>query len=337
MAGGEIDLRKLASIQTISEKRPIENADAIEVVKVLGWYVVTKKGEFDIGDQCVYCEIDSVMPEKEEFEFLRKTHFRIRTCKLRGQISQGICFPLSILPDGDYEVNQDVTEILGVEKYEPPAVKEGGSVPVKAVFPSHLVPKTDETRVQVLQEELSKYKGTICYITEKVDGTSATYIWRQGEFMICSRNQMYENTGQSFYHEMAKKYQLEENLAKLERDLAIQGEIIGPGIQSNKYKLNDKVLKVFNIYDLEAQKYLDYPEFIQLSEELGLETVQVLDDNYVLTDEIEALVELSRGRSTLRDIHREGIVIRPLKELLDMSLGRVSFKSINPDFLLKYE
>ena len=113
-------MRKLVSIQEIKDIKPIENADKIEVVKVLGWNVVVKKDEFKIGDKIVYAEIDSLFPEKEEFEFLRDRHFRIRTIRLRGQVSQGICFPMDILPEGNYEIGDDVTKILGVTKYEPP-------------------------------------------------------------------------------------------------------------------------------------------------------------------------------------------------------------------------
>src|SRR3954469_22798694 len=106
-------MRTLASIQTVNAAEPIPNADAIERIRVLGWWVVVKKGEFKPGDKLVYCEIDSLLPERPEFEFLRLSSFkpaqlddagetilpagfRIKTVKLRGQVSQGICFPLSI-------------------------------------------------------------------------------------------------------------------------------------------------------------------------------------------------------------------------------------------------
>lgn len=89
--------RKLATIEVIKDLRPIEGADAIEVATVRGWQVVVKKGEFSIGDLCVYCEIDSVLPPRPEFAFLEKVKYRIRTIRLRGCISQGIIFPMSIL------------------------------------------------------------------------------------------------------------------------------------------------------------------------------------------------------------------------------------------------
>ena len=133
-------MRKLASIQTIQALEPIPEADVIERAKVLGWWVVVKKGDFKVGDLVVYGEIDSLMPERPEFEFLRKScyrnpfltsegevlqraGFRIRTVQMRGQISQGICFPVealrTLLPS-TLEVGQDVTESLGIIKYDPP-------------------------------------------------------------------------------------------------------------------------------------------------------------------------------------------------------------------------
>lgn len=110
-------MRNLASIKTISQLLPIKGKDRIVLAIIDGWNVIVKKDEFSVGDQCVYIEIDSVLPEKPEFEFLRSKGFRIKTMKLGETISQGICFPLSILPPGDYKVGQDVTDIIGVRQY----------------------------------------------------------------------------------------------------------------------------------------------------------------------------------------------------------------------------
>jgi RNA ligase (TIGR02306 family) len=92
-------MRKLASIQKIVDIRPIDGADKIEVAQVLGWeVVVAKKDEFKVGDLVIYIEIDSIVPDKSEFDFLRDRKFRVRTIKLRKQVSQGLILPLSILP-----------------------------------------------------------------------------------------------------------------------------------------------------------------------------------------------------------------------------------------------
>jgi tRNA-binding EMAP/Myf-like protein len=138
-------MRNLASIQKILNITPILNSDNLELLTVLGWHVVVQKEEFNVGDLCVYCEIDSLLPERPEFEFLRKVGFRIKTARIRGVLSQGICFPLSILPEGiEVKEEMDVTEVLGVVKYEPaePACLSGDA---KGKFPPFIV-KSDETR-----------------------------------------------------------------------------------------------------------------------------------------------------------------------------------------------
>jgi len=203
-------MRKLATIQQISEINLIPNADRIEVASVLGWKVVVEKGQFKVGDLCVYCEIDSILPEKPEYEFLRSKHFRIKTQKLRGQVSQGICFPINTLFGKinksivDLEIGEEVTDALEIKKHMPniPACLTGL---VKGAFPEVVCQKTDETRVQVLQDVITRYKGTKCYATEKLDGSSATYYFNKGEFGVCSRNLELKETADNAFWEFARK------------------------------------------------------------------------------------------------------------------------------------
>jgi tRNA-binding EMAP/Myf-like protein len=113
-------MRKLASIKQISEIHPIPERDRIELAIVDGWQVIVQKNEYKPGDKTIFVEIDSILPEKPEFEFLRSKKFRIKTMKMRGTLSQGICFQLSLLPqDREYNFEDDVTDILGIKKYEP--------------------------------------------------------------------------------------------------------------------------------------------------------------------------------------------------------------------------
>ena len=327
-------MRHLATIQRIKALEPIEGADAILKATVLGWQLVVKKGEFAVGDLCVYCEIDSLMPERPEFEFLQARGMRVRTIRLRGQVSQGICFPLSILPQGtEITEGADVTDTLGIIKYEAPIPASLAGV-AKGGFPS-FIPKTDETRIQVLQELLDKYQGEPCFITEKLDGSSVTYYLRAGEFGVCSRNLELLETPDNTLWKVARELDIENKLRATGQNLALQGELIGEGVQGNKYRLRGQQVFFFNVFNIDQYRYLDFAEWLRFTKELDLSPVPVLHDQFPLPNSIPELVQLSAGRSTLFDVHREGIVIRPLTERQDM-IGRVSFKAISPDFLLKF-
>jgi RNA ligase (TIGR02306 family) len=338
-------MRQLASVQRIKALDPIENADAILKATVLGWQVVVKRDEFQVGDLCVYCEIDSLLPDRPAFAFLAPRGWRIRTIRLRGQVSQGICFPLSVLPPDPGspatppDEGTDVTDALGVRLYEVPVPAHLAGI-ARGPFPN-FVPKTDETRVQVLEELLAKYAGQTCYITEKLDGSSATYYLRYGQFGVCSRSlDLIEDETNSFW-KVARQLSIEEKLRALGRNLAIQGELIGEGIQGNKYRLRGQTVRFFNAFDIDRYRYLDFADFTALIAESGLETVPILDVNWPLIADIPALVAMSAGRSVLSDTLREGIVIRPMVEARDIigsSLNsRVSFKVISPAFLLKFD
>ena len=336
-------MRKLASIQMIKSLEAIEGADAIEKATVLGWQLVVKKDEFKMGDLCVYCEIDSLMPDRPEFEFLKSRGMRIKTIRLRGQISQGICFPLSILPAGiDMQENTDCTVILGITKYEPPIPACLSGI-MKGRFPS-FIPKTDETRVQVLQQLLSKYKGEKCYITEKLDGSSATFYMNNREFGVCSRNMELQEDDTNSFWKVARQMDIENKLIRLDGNYALQGELIGEGIQGNKLQIKGQNVRFFNAFDIDRFEYLSLDRFIKICQQLELPTVPILTTDYHLDDDIDSIVQLSTIRSALRpDTWAEGIVIRPLIEKIDLLLsnetfnnGRVTFKAINPEFLLKY-
>lgn len=367
-------MRQLATIQKISKLEPIQNANAIEKASVLGWHVVTKKGDFKEGDLCVYCEIDSVMPEREEFEFLRPRKFKIKTMKLRGQISQGICFPLTILPEGfsgEVKEGADCTEALGVSKYEPPVpgfLKQRQATriifpnwmpgflisfirlfpkwselfrkPISALTWPQFLKRTDETRVQVLQGVLNKYCGTECFVTEKLDGSSVTYFIKDGKFGVCSRNLELPKDEENGFWKAAIDYDVENKLRQRD-NIAIQGELIGSKIQGNKYEIDGLRVAFFQAFDISKQKYFDYDDFVVLMKDLELPTVPIVSTDFSLCNSIDELVELSKGKSVLGKTLREGIVIRPKKEIDDVDFNslhrnRVSFKVINPEFLIKY-
>ena len=353
-------MRQLASIQTVNLVEAIAGAAAIEKIRVLGWWVVVKKGDYRVGDRLVYCEIDSLLPERSEFEFLRASSFkpaqvdpstgateipagfRIKTIRLRGQVSQGICFPLGVVPEGvDPTEGADVTEALGVLKWEPP-IPAGMAGRVKGGFPGFL-PKTDETRVQLLEETLARHQGKNFYVTEKLDGTSFSAFIREGEYGLCSRNLWIDETDEaSALVRVARGLDLEAKLRalrdRLGTDVAIQAEVIGPGIQGNKYAWPHLSLRVFNVFDINAYRLVDHGLMHRELASVGLESVPQLG-TLVLDHSIDALVAFAEGASTLNPkIQREGVVFRPLAEEYDATIGgRLSFKAINPKFLLKYD
>ncbi len=323
--------RKLASIQKVLSVEPIENADSIEKITVLGWHCVAKKDEFKQGDLCIYCEVDSVLPEKPEYEFLKDRHYRIKTIKLRGQVSQGICFPLSTIPSDGYHEGDDVSEIMGVIKYEP-IIPLSMSGQVEGYFPA-FIPKTDEMRIQTVPDVLTRNKGKELYVTEKVDGCSITVWQMDGQFGVASRNLRYIESDSNIWWAATHNLGLREKMAGLE-GYALQGEVLG-NVQGNKYKKTLPTIYWFNAFNIKDHQYLKYVDFINLISNLKLTTVPMLG-LITLDHTVDQLVELAKGKSQLLDIHREGIVLRSIKDDVDIELGRLSFKVINPDFLLKY-
>lgn len=344
-------MRKLASIQRITDIAPIEGADKIEVASILGWKVVIPKGQYNIGDLVVYCEVDSLLPRTEWSEFLFKsakedvTKYRLKTIKLKKQISQGIVFPLSILPKivfnsleeayNNYIEGDDVTENLEIEKYEPyiPAQLQGL---IKGNFPSW-IPKTDETRIQSVPNVLERHKGKLFVVTEKLDGSSMTAYYDENGFGVCSRNLDLKESEGNAYWSTARKLKLEEKLKKYYNDsgkkIVLQGELIGQGIQKNRYGLAELDFKVFNI--LLDGRYVCHDEMTAICLYFQLDTVPHLS-TITLNHTVDELVEMSKIVSKLNKCHAEGLVFRSLVEDRDEELGRLSFKVINPEFLLAH-
>lgn len=362
----ENSIRKLASIQTIQWIKPIENRDKIELAGVLGWQVIVKKDEFRVGDKCVYIEIDSILPEKEEFEFLRNKNFRIKTMKMAGVLSQGIVFPMYILPQGkEYNVGDDVTEIIGIKKYDPQAEEEAklniSTKPVKKypqflmrfawfrklVLPSKRqqkgfpmqISKTDEVRIQVIPDALKNKEPLI--VTEKIDGSSLSALLVKNktwygkvkyEFILCSRNLRLWTIDGSYYWEMAKKYNLEAILKQMIGNnewVAIQGEVYGASIQKNPYKMNNRELRVFNV--IYPTGRLGSVKAKEICDKNGLLFVPILDTNFILPDSIDEILQYATAKSTINpNVMREGVVIRSKD-------GQHSFKAVSPEYLIKHE
>jgi len=340
-------MRHLATIQRIKSIKPIENADKIGIAEILGWQVIVDKNLHKVNDLVAFCEIDSIMPDKPEFEFLRARKFRIKTIRLRGVISQGIAFPLSVLPCGGSSVveGQDVTELLGVTKYEVPIPVCMSGI-MKGNFPG-FIPKTDEERIQNIPWVLDVYRnqGPFNY-TEKLDGTSATYYIRDGVFGVCSRNidlarpmpdVLAKDEILNVFWKMANELHLEDNMKRLGDNFAIQGEIIGPGIRQNRYGLNKHRIYIYNVFDIAMGKYADV-HAIDIIKALNLMSVPLVSVTKTLPPDIETLVKFTTIQSIIApSIPIEGLVIRPKHNINDAKIGRLSFKVLNPTYLLKYE
>ena len=338
------ETRKLATIEVIKDLQSIEGADAIEVATVRGWKVVVKKGEFKVGDLCVYCEIDSVLPPRPEFAFLEKSKYRIKTIKLRGQVSQGIAFPISIFTTQypfpqpsivEDWIGRDITSLLGVTKYEPPIPAQLAGK-VKGNFPSFLQ-KTDEERIQNMEWVLNEYSMEPFYVTEKLDGTSFTAYYNNGVFGVCSRNLDLFETEDNTLWKVARQLDLEKKMREYGYNIALQGELVGEGIQKNKYALKGHDVYFFNIFDIDRFKYYEYDRFTERIFQFGLKTVPIVSPvvGYYLPKTMEEMLEYSNGISVLNpNIYREGIVVRPFNEIEHYKYGRISFKAISNKFLL---
>jgi len=339
-------MRKLASIQTVKYVKPIPDADSIETVGVLGWEVVSKKGEFKPCDTCVFFEIDSLLPDIPEFEFLRKScwndnlkKYRLKTVKLRKQLSQGLALPTSVFPIlAALTAGADVTDLLGVEKYEPP-------IPAQIVGDaksfSWPISKTDETRVQLDDEYgfIERLTGEPYYVSLKLDGTSSTFLIdpKDETYHVCGRNFSYKENDSHNFWMLSKKYNIEQGLRNFWEKghrLALQGEVVGPGIQKNPLGLTHADLYIFNVVDIRTGQKLCLDKSLIVTSQLGLNFVPIVDKGssfgYTKTD----LLEMAKGKykthfASAKDSQdREGIVIRSM-------CGEISFKAINNDFLLK--
>lgn len=336
-------MRKLASIQKILDIEPIEGADAIDVATVNNWRVVVKKGEFKVGDLVVYCEVDSFIPHLLA-PFLSKGQYprvydgvegeRLKTVRLRGQISQGLILPLTMIPDPydlECEEGTDVSTLLGIVKYEPPVAACLAGIS-KGAFPS-IIPKTDEERIQNLTNEwpvLSKYWYEV---TEKLEGSSMTVAMKDGEFIVCSRNLNLKEVEGNTLWDIARRYDMENKMRARDLDgLAIQGEVIGEGIQNNHYGIKGQDFYVFSMYSVKHGGYLSPSERRHLCETLGLKHVPLVDEDSVTFQgmTIDEVLAQADGQSRLNPkVLQEGFVCKRID-------GQEHWKAVSNKYLLKH-
>ena len=383
--------RKLASIQRIEEVRDIENADAIQAYRVLGWWVVDKKDAHKVGDLVVYLSLDSWVPH-ELAAFLSKGSEprdyngvkgeRLRTIKLRGQVSQGLLLPISIMnlhgnffidDDGDelyvgfrleedgtpvtvfsYE-GCDVTKYFGIQKWEAPlpAQLQGQA---KGTFPTSLIPKTDQERIQncfgdiqkkakrlatetVWNAELQRldqrpvvlpddFQEPTYEVTLKLDGSSCTIFRWEGELRVASRNlelKINDENKDNTFVAMALKIG-----DKIPDGFAFQGEVCGPSIQGNREGFKEHRFFVFDMFDIQKHEYVSPGDRRVNCQLLGLEHVPLHGSNWKAPNSVDEGLALAEGPSINHKV-REGLVWKCNED------PSFSFKTISNQYLLKSE
>lgn len=361
----ENEFRKLTTIRKINDLLPIEGADNIEIAKIDGWQCVVKKGEFKKDDFCVYFEIDSFLPQDDKFEFLRKTcyqewtdgknnfaGFRLKTMEFKGQLSQGLALKTSILPEkmqnektltAIFEKKGNISNQLKVIKYNPADELDilAGN---KGLFP-HFVKKTDQTRVQNIWNEWKKcniLSNIEFEVSLKLNGTSFTAYLYNGEYGICSRNMELTLGDEGRYNFISKHYKIEEKLKNLNRNLAIQGEIVGEKIQGNYEKLTGIQFYVFDIYDIDLRRHLNPRERLEVLNKLNeynYDPLNILTHTPIypsikLSDFecIEDFLLYCEGKSINKKVEREGLVFKSY----ELHEGQVlSFKGISNKYLVR--
>lgn len=319
----------LAGIGRINSLMSIDGADRIELAEVVvgkggKWLGVVGKGQFEKGNLCVVFMQDAVVPKLPELAFMERHNYRVKMARFKGVPSECVIMPVSLLPDGEYTIGDDVAGVLGVTKFDKPLDPKLGGNP-KGNFP-WFIPKTDELNFQTAQQLVEALKGKPYYITVKMDGSSCT-AWRDADGLhVCSRNlEISESEGNAYWC-VANKYNLKEMLPI---GYAVQFEVYGEGIQKNPLGITGLDGALFNVYDTERREYCDFEKVVEFGSIIPMVPIVETGPCFNYTDDelrFKAEGAYPNGKQ------REGIVIRPLVE--EKGKGqRLSFKVIN----LKYK
>ena len=336
------ETRRLVTLRKVKDIKPIEGADRIEAYLVDGWWVVDQKGKYNIGDDVLYCEIDSWIPHdiapflskgKKPREYEGVVGERLRTIRLKGQLSQGLLLDTSLIDEYGWAWDKDIdySEMLGVIKWEAPVpVQLSGKV--KGNFPSFF-PKTEQQRIQNLSNEDLQ---DVFEVTEKLDGTSVSFYLHDGVFGVCSRNWDLEETEENLYWQVARREQVEERMREYQLEgFVLQGEIVGYGIQNNKYSIYVPTVYIYSVYHIPSASYVSGFAAQELADVLELKYVPVVGITPVASGQytIEDFIEYAnKAKSFLKDgALAEGYVFKSLTN------PNKSFKVISNEWLLKYE
>lgn len=318
---------ELAYIGQVTHIYPIPGADFIESLEVVcgpggRWRGTAKKGDFDPGDRCEVYLQDALLPQSERFAFLEARHWRIRMVRLKGVPSECLIMPLTDAT-ASLEVGVDITDLAGVTKYEKPlSANIGGDI--LGHFPS-FVPKTDEPNFQRAPDLVAALQGRPFYATLKADGSSGTVFWdRDGTVHACSRNFELKERPDTAVWQLVARY----NLAQQRLPLALQFEIVGPGVQKNRLGLKELDLRLFNVWHIEQRRYLDFADMLAVARSLGLPMVDLVEVGEAFTLRDDEALRRYAERTYPNGATAEGVVIRPTQEM-QVDGERLSFKVIN--------
>mgnify|MGYP000897494328 CR=1 FL=1 len=343
-------MRKMARVVKIDDVINHNNADTLEIAKVGGWQVIIRKGEFKTNEYAIFCEIDSWVPTelapflskgKEPREYNGVKGEKLRTIRLRGELSQGLllpvaeCFGDTVTVSSNnatpFKEGDDVSEVLNIQKWEPPVSAQLRGQ-TKGNFPSIFF-KTDQERIQNLSRKLDEWiaQGLEFEVTEKLEGSSMTcYLLEDGTFGVCSRNLDLKRDENNTFWATAIKLDIEAKMKAYfgetpEKAVCLQGELIGEGIQKNIYGLKGYDFRVFDIQEA-GGKYFDSDDRAGSLAEMKIDSVPVLGFGTVMP--MEDMLEYAQNNSRLANTKREGVV---WKCLTDPS---ISFKVVNNEYLL---
>ena len=337
--------RKLASVQRIEEIRDIDGADSIQAYRVGGWWVVDKKHQYVVGELAVFISIDSWVPHsiapflskgQEPCEYNGVRGERLRTIRLRNTLSQGLILPIGVLGEVRVELIEgtDVSELLGIQKWEAPIPAQLAGE-ARGSFPG-FIPKTDQERIQNLSKELAAWigEGLQFEVTEKLDGSSMTVYTFAGDEGVCPRNLNLLETKHNTLWSVCRRERLLDKIAG--RDIALQGELIGEGIQGNPYKIKGQDFFVFDIFDIGAGRYLSPQERVEFCKTNDIKHVPVLVARAELVDtlgliSVDQILGFAEGKSVQGSAspQREGVVFKCIER------PHVSFKAISNVHLLQ--
>jgi len=328
-------MSKSAQIVKILEVKKHPNADSLDLVKVLGWQCVAKLGEFKDGEKVIYIEIDTEVKERPEFEFLRNKNFRVRTIRLRGELSQGLVLPLSVLPVGEYNEGDDVSELVGASHYEKPIIiTDMGQT--RGSFPTHLISITDEDKIQNYPQVINEMLTQEVYVSIKMDGQSGTFIKDiDGKLRACSRRLeiKLDNGIAGKFSYLIEKYKLNN----LPNGIIIQAEIYGPGIQGNKSGTKELGIQVFNVWSMAERRYFDYDEMKEFCDKLNIPMVQLYYLGIFKWNTVEEMLAEAEKVKYPNGADGEGLVWRLRKNKYSPILKHnFSVKTVSNKYLIKH-